>query len=1100
MLLYMSSKEASKIKKRRSSVALLLAFVLVISGLPTSAVVLPPEEVQTPTIQPYPIQTDNSEEITSVSQTYISDEVIGEIEELPDLREENVKHFRLADGTFEAIMYAEPVHRKDANGVWQDIDNTLTFIAEKNIQRYATPDLRVAFADYADANKDLFVLNENGYSISMRFVNDLSLKNVVDSETVRPSAMEEPVVKNTAEQRRDKKYEDIREAAVIDNRSSITYDNVDLYTNIEYVLQGNDIKENIIVTAQRNDYRYIFQLNVTGLTAQMDEAGNIRLYDSETGQSKYCIPAPYMYDNEGIYSNDVYYELRLTSTGTYTIAVIADKAWINAEDRALPVTIDPTLILEGSHKDAFTYSTSPNTRYGTSTELWISDTCTTYISIDMLELPSGATFNSATLSVYYYYNAGITNGSLLAGAYQVLGAWNETTITHNNAPTVDSTRLSTAIMEANGSNLESRPELANFDISSLAEKWYSGESINYGIALKRENSTTSTKYSVILKSYESGEFYPFIRVRYTHYIPDGVYAFRASEFDNLWLTIEDDSPFAGKKVQQTKLGLSPASTGVFDRSCLFKISRSGSDYVIRSMLNNSLSFGISDGKIITKTIPSRDSSVPMADRFWISWDGSGFLLKQYAGSEAIKIESESEVDLVTVPDTEADATAHWSLERYTGVHQESVTIYFPVNMNTGVTAKLTPIVWSTRIGYNTPAIEAVPGYTDYATVTWDNSSQSATAVLHQKGQFKIVQHIYNNLKTDSRSWEFTFNIHLLIDEGTYFLGNVAIKEYMQVDDSDLRNNFSTSGAAMELFDLYDYERQRWVIAHIVDGYYKITSYVSGLTVTAPESENKAVTQTAYSDLDTQLWKITSTSTGYMLAPKSNLAYFMVGGNYNGTPESSQVKICSAKANSEDKWILARIGYASDVVPESQLLSEWCWVTVARMFAKHFYPNVTYTQENAVVHVKGKYCDESGDREDAQKAINYYVSNIPNAEIDTVIKENVIYEEDTLVRFLDDGYVVYIARGYYNSTSNPDSRNGGHATLIYGYTVIDSKIWFLVRDPLPQNMGSTYMMSYEKLCYGRDAQPGEYIDSGIWDASIVCDTPYADQTVPYFFNK
>ena len=218
---------------------------------------------------------------------------------------------------------------------------------------------------------------------------------------------------------------------------------------------------------------------------------------------------------------------------------------------------------------------------------------------------------------------------------------------------------------------------------------------------------------------------------------------------------------------------------------------------------------------------------------------------------------------------------------------------------------------------------------------------------------------------------------------------------MQVDDIDWRNNFSTSGAAMELFDFYDYERQRWVITHIVDGYYKIISYVSGLAVTAPVSENMAVTQTAYSDLDTQLWKITSTSTGYMLAPKSNIAYFMVGGNYNGTPESSQVKICSAKANSEDKWILARIGYASDVVPESQLLSEWCWVTAARMFAKHFYPNVTYTQENAVVHVKGKYCDESGDREDAQKAINYYVSNIPNAEIDTVIKENVIYAEDIL---------------------------------------------------------------------------------------------------------
>ena len=896
MLPYMSSKEASKIKKRRSSVALLLAFVLVISGLPTSAVVLPPEKVQTPTIQPYSIQTDNSEGITSVSQTYISDEVIGEIEELPELREENVKHFRLPDGTFEAIVYAEPVHRKDTNGVWQDIDNTLTFIAEKNIQRYATPDLRVTFTDYADANKDLFVLNENGYSISMRFANDLSIKNVATSEIVRPGAMDEPVVQNTAEQCKDKKYEDIREAAVIDNRSSITYNNIDLCTNFEYVLQGNDIKENIIVTAQRDDYKYIFQLNVTGLTAQMDEVGNIRLYDSETGQSKYCIPAPYMYDSKGMYSNEVYYELQLTSTGAYTIAVIADKEWINAENRAFPVTIDPTLILEGNHKDAFTYSDSPNTRYGASTELWISDTCTTYISIDMLELPSGATLNSATLNVYYYYNEGIINGSLLAGAYQVLEAWNETTITHNNAPEVDSTRLSTAILEANGSNLLSRPGLTYFDITSVAEKWYSGESINYGIALKRENSTTSTKYSVILKSYESGEFYPFIRVSYTHYIPDGVYAFRASEFDNLWLTIEDDSPFAGKKVQQTKLGLSPASTGVFDRSCLFKISRSGSNYVIRSMLNNSLSFGISDGKVITKTIPSRDSSVPMADRFWITWDGSGFVLQQYAGSDVIKIESEAAADLIAAPDTEADTTAHWSLEQYTGAHKDSVTIYFPVNMNTGVTAKLTPIVWSTRIGYNTPAIEAVPGYTDYATVTWDNSSQSATAVLHQKGQFKIVQHIYNNLKTDSRSWEFTFNVHLLIDEGTYLLYNTQFESYVQ--------GSNTNGSYPIMQDFKGDNYQKWRFTHITDGYYKVTIGSSSLVLTAPSNKDEPITLSIDTNSDLQIWKITASgSNAYRFSPKNNTNYYMCVGYSDSASANVKVELRSAQPDDRDEWVI-----------------------------------------------------------------------------------------------------------------------------------------------------------------------------------------------------
>ena len=47
------------------------------------------------------------------------------ITEIVDRREENVKHFRMADGSVRAISYGCAVHRKDENGIWQDIDNRL---------------------------------------------------------------------------------------------------------------------------------------------------------------------------------------------------------------------------------------------------------------------------------------------------------------------------------------------------------------------------------------------------------------------------------------------------------------------------------------------------------------------------------------------------------------------------------------------------------------------------------------------------------------------------------------------------------------------------------------------------------------------------------------------------------------------------------------------------------------------------------------------------------------------------------------------------------------------------------------------------------------
>lgn len=47
------------------------------------------------------------------------------LSEVVSRREENVKHFDLGHGRFQAVAYGNAVHRKDENGVWQDIDNRL---------------------------------------------------------------------------------------------------------------------------------------------------------------------------------------------------------------------------------------------------------------------------------------------------------------------------------------------------------------------------------------------------------------------------------------------------------------------------------------------------------------------------------------------------------------------------------------------------------------------------------------------------------------------------------------------------------------------------------------------------------------------------------------------------------------------------------------------------------------------------------------------------------------------------------------------------------------------------------------------------------------
>lgn len=47
--------------------------------------------------------------------------ILGEVEEK---RESNVKHFLKENGTYEAVVYSQPVHYLE-DGKWKDIDNTL---------------------------------------------------------------------------------------------------------------------------------------------------------------------------------------------------------------------------------------------------------------------------------------------------------------------------------------------------------------------------------------------------------------------------------------------------------------------------------------------------------------------------------------------------------------------------------------------------------------------------------------------------------------------------------------------------------------------------------------------------------------------------------------------------------------------------------------------------------------------------------------------------------------------------------------------------------------------------------------------------------------
>ncbi|MBR3639722.1 MAG: DNRLRE domain-containing protein, partial [Clostridia bacterium] len=92
--------------------------------------------------------------------------IIGEDE---SLRTENSKTFRQSDGSFICSVYQEPVHFKNAEGEWEDIDNTL--VANESGYKNKSSDFEVVFNSDPEKN-DLFTLTYDGSVVSVSFLSE----------------------------------------------------------------------------------------------------------------------------------------------------------------------------------------------------------------------------------------------------------------------------------------------------------------------------------------------------------------------------------------------------------------------------------------------------------------------------------------------------------------------------------------------------------------------------------------------------------------------------------------------------------------------------------------------------------------------------------------------------------------------------------------------------------------------------------------------------------------------------------------------------------------------------------------------------------------
>ena len=256
-----------------------------------------------------------------------------------------------------------------------------------------------------------------------------------------------------------------------------------------------------------------------------------------------------MYDDDGVESTDVTYSLDDLGEGRYRLTVTPDKTWINAEDRAFPVIVDPTVT---TVYDTYLDYNNPDTAYGLSTNLLISSSCSVMMRIRTLPtIPENSIISSAYLSAYYYYY--VSSGYVNIAVNAVTVPWNEITFTYNNFlalydpyddSIIDSSCGTISRLYAAEIITPNEPYKFDFDITKIFQTWYWNSPDSYSVLLTYNGGTNT---SVIIKSWESGSpTRPLIEFNYTYEesnlpISSGNYFIRNAELENSYMQINDDS-------------------------------------------------------------------------------------------------------------------------------------------------------------------------------------------------------------------------------------------------------------------------------------------------------------------------------------------------------------------------------------------------------------------------------------------------------------------------------------------------------------------------------------------------------------------------------
>ena len=462
------------------------------------------------------------------------------VREVTELREESVKHFLCEDGSYIAATYSAPVHYKE-NGEWKEIDNSLsldrTTLSKSGKPTYTTKagGLDISIPQSLSDGQKITAQNK-GYEIEFGINStqkDVSLKtsaSVVELEKLSSNAevaklntvksINNVSTASTLDSNDIEAYNS--ELMTVDNQSSaVIYKEIMPDTDFEYIVTSNSIKENIVVYEPHSEYTYSFDMDFGELIPIVKEDNSIKLVEkNNTDETIFYIAAPYMYDANNEESTDIEMSL-VKKDDVYVMTLQANANWINAEERAFPIVIDPTIYM--SFNDVFVMDGLLNANTTkTSLELRVGKNLTnitrTYIKPTLpSSIPTGSYIDSAYLVFKEdYFYRGYAEKDIYFQVYDCydVNYWSPDSITWNNQPYPNSANgHKNGHSPISGNICGNGKETYTFNIKSAVIRWLNG-GVNNGLMLASSNENTKIQVDFHSSRALNSENHPQMYINY----------------------------------------------------------------------------------------------------------------------------------------------------------------------------------------------------------------------------------------------------------------------------------------------------------------------------------------------------------------------------------------------------------------------------------------------------------------------------------------------------------------------------------------------------------------------------------------------------------